>query len=367
MTHYRHLSILIFLLFALSSCKSHKRAMPTTIQLPLSAVTVEDVPEILVFTGEIYGYRTINIDARVAGYLRGMMFREGAYVSKGELLYTLESSPYLQQTAQYEASLQSAQAALVQARKNYDRVAPLARINAASQSDLDTATDQLRRAEASEASARAALESSRINLSYTQIKSPVAGIIGQTQAYAGAYVGVGSSTVTLNTVSQIDSVKIGFYLPENTFIMLKERPQGLKIADIRLTLSNGDEYPYSGRFNFINRQVDTQSGSLRVETVFPNPDTLLRPGAYALVSIVVDTLRKVVVVPQSAVNQMQGRQFVYLRGHDGSVSQRSITTGATYKNLFLVHSGLSAGDTIITAGFHKLTPGVKVEPSSDKK
>lgn len=341
--------------------------MPSTVELPLAVVTAEDIPDILVFAGEVYGYRTINIDARVAGYLRDIKFREGAYVRPGELLYTIESSPYAQQMAQYAASLRSAEAALVQARQNYDRIVPLARIHAASQSDLDSATDQLLRAEASVASAKAAAESSRINLSYTQIKSPVAGIIGQTQAYAGAYVGAGSSTVTLNTVSQIDSVKVGFYLPESTFIRLQERPNGFSIADIRLTLGNGAEYPYAGRFSFINREVDSQSGSIRVETVFPNPDRLLRPGGYARVSVVVDTMRHVVVVPQRAVNQIQGKQFVYVRHSNGTVGMQGITTGAAYKELFLVDSGLSVGDTIVVEGFHKLIPGVKVEPMNAKK
>lgn len=368
MTNSRHfIAVIIVCTLALAGCKHHKKSAEAPVQLPVAMVEVKDVPVVMEFTGEIDGYVSVAIDARASGYLRQRLFREGSFVKRGELLYIVEPAPYTAQTARSMAAVKSAEASLKQAQQNYDRVKPLSEFNAASRSDLDTAIAQLAEAKAQLASSRAALTTSQIDQSYTRLTSPIDGIIGKTQADVGAFVGAGSSIMTLNTVSLIDSVVVDFYIPEALYTQMMATQGGINMYNITLTLSTGEVYPHLGRFNFVGREVQSQTGAMGVEVVFSNPDKLLRPGAFALISVVTDTLKNACLIPQQAVNQIQGNDFVYLLDSGGNVKQQGVTSGRNVGNMRVIAQGLKSGETVITEGFHKLHPGVKVEPQAATK
>lgn len=192
-------------------CRSSQKPAAGPVRLPVAEVAVQDVPVRKSFVGQINGYRDITIQPRADGYLRSIHFREGSFVKKGTLLYTIETAPYAAQTAQSEASVSRAEAQLADARQTYERTKAMAAINAASRSDLDNATAQLLAAQASLRAAKAALTSARIEQGYTRITSPVDGIIGRTLAQVGDFVGLNSKYNSLNTISQVDSVKVLFF------------------------------------------------------------------------------------------------------------------------------------------------------------
>lgn len=226
-------------------CRSSQKPAAGPVRLPVAEVAVQDVPVRKSFVGQINGYRDITIQPRADGYLRSIHFREGSFVKKGTLLYTIETAPYAAQTAQSEASVSRAEAQLADARQTYERTKAMAAINAASRSDLDNATAQLLAAQASLRAAKAVLTSARIEQGYTRITSPVDGIIGRTLAQVGDFVGLNSKYNSLNTVSQVDSVKVLFFIPEQTYAVLMQ--QGGQLYDLTLSLSDNSVYPERGR------------------------------------------------------------------------------------------------------------------------
>ena len=348
------------LLFSACHNREKKPQMGPT-KLPVVEVITEDVPIRMSFVGQLYGKKDITIPARVNGFLRGIHFKEGSFVRKGDLLYVIEPAPYEAQTAQSQAEVSRAQAQLVQAQQNYDMIKPLAAINAASQSDLDNAVAQLEAAKAALKAAQSSLTYTEIEQSYTRVTSPVNGMIGRTQAQVGDYVGTGSQSSVLNTVSQVDTMRVLFYIPDPVYTDLI-RQGGLNLSDLTLTMAGNIEYPVKGRFDFLGRAVEQSSGALDIQASFANPDTLLRPGQFARITAVVDTLSAARLIPQKAVNQTQGVYNVFTLTKDNKVQSKTITVGKTYNDQWVVTSGLETGERVITDGFHKLREGMTVEP-----
>lgn len=358
---YTLLMVAVLSGIVLSGCKRHKTMQAPPLQLPVAEVIQEDVPQWMSFVGQTYGKSDIPIPARVNGFLRSIHFKEGSFIHRGDLLYVIEPEPYAAQTAQQEATVNQAHAQLIDAQQNYDRIKPLAAVNAASQSDLDAATAQLNSAKAALAAAQAALQYTQIEQSYTRIIAPINGIIGLTEARIGDYVGPGSTCDILNTISQVDTIRVVFYIPENTYYQLHQQHKA-KFDAVDLTLSDDAVYPQKGRFDFIGRAVEQGTGSLNAQVSFANPDTLLRPGQFARIRSVIDTLYQALLIPQVAVNQTQGVYSVYALDSANRVHQRIVSLGSKYKNLWVVDSGLTSGTRIITSGFHKLHEGAIVEP-----
>ncbi len=343
-------------------CRQEKSASSPPLRLPVSEVIAGDVPVTMSFVGQTYGRNDITIQARVDGFLRSIHFKEGSFVRKGELLYVIEPQPYEAQTARSTAAVRQAEAEMIAARQNYDRVRPLAETDAASKSDLDQAVARLSAARASLNAAQAALDYTRIEQGYTRISSPGDGIVGRTLARVGDYVGQGSQYTVLNTVSQVDSIRVLFYIPEQTYYDMLSRDRA-RLYDITLRIAGNVVYPQKGRFDFIGRAVQQQTGSLDAQVTFPNPDTLLRPGQFARIEVVADTVYGALLVPQTAVVQTQNVYSVYALDKDNRARQRIVTLGDTYGDRRIVTSGVTAGERIVTSGFHKLREGAVVEPA----
>lgn len=354
--------IVIFIFAAsLAGCREAKHSN-VEIRVPVATATPQDVPVTMQFVGQTYGRADINIVARVNGYLKGIYFSQGSSVRVGQLLYRIEPQPIEAQVAEANAALASAVSALVQAQSNYNRVKPLAAIYAVSQSTLDDASAQLSAAQAQVNSAEAQLEYARIQLSYTDIRSPINGVIGLTNARVGDYVGLGSNIPVLNTVSQIDTILVRFYIPSDRYTTFAEKGSKIRFNDIRLKLSNGQYYPLQGRFDFIGRAVSPSTGSIDVQVSFANPDSLLRPGEFAEITAVVDTLHNRIVIPQRAVIQTQNNNSVMTLDSEDRVQIQSITLGPKWGEMWVVESGLKSGERVVVEGLHKLKSGMKVTP-----
>jgi membrane fusion protein (multidrug efflux system) len=340
----------------------------------VSVVVLEgqDVQLHLEFVGQVYGQKDIAIRARVEGFLEGIHFEEGSEVEKGQLLYTLESQPFEADVAAKMSGVAEAKIRLAKAASDLARIKPLARRNAVSQSDLDSAVAQHDAAVASVEAAEANLHAAQIQLSYTKVRSPIDGIIGKTNAKVGDFVGRSPNPVILNTVSDIETVRVQFFLTETQYLQVANRlieRGGIQAAERRqgeapfeLILADGSLYPHRGTFDFIDRQIDPTTGAILVQASFPNPDFLIRPGLFARVRALAETVKDGILVPQRSVAELQGLYRVYVVNEQNKVEERQIRVGPKFDSRWLVLDGLKAGEKVVYEGLQKVSDGAAVNP-----
>ena len=365
------LGLLFSLMLLIVSCgeKDKKVAPPPTI--PVVEVTKQDVPVTIDFVGQIYGEVDIPIRARVQGFLEGIHFREGNVVEKGQLLYTIDQQEYRTQVARQMSALAEAQTTFAKAESDLNRIKPLAEINAVSQSDLDAAQAEYDAALAYVDAAQANVDLANIQLGYCFVKSPIKGLIGKTKAKVGEFVGQSPNPVILNTVSIIGQVRVEFFLTESNYLKLakeinKRQSEGdttkpRQNAKLDLILSDGSVHPYEGRVDFINREVDEETGSLLVQASFENPDKILRPGQFARVRVEISE-EDALLVPQRCLSEMQGQYSLTMVDDSNRVVIRQVETGSNYKDFTIIRSGVSEGDLVVLEGLQKVRAGMKIDP-----
>jgi len=341
---------------------------------PASVAVIEtkaqDVPLFLEFVGQTGGLKDIDIRARVEGFLEGLHFQEGTDVKKGDLLYTLESQPFEEKVAARMSHVAEAETMLAKTKGDLDRYEPLARINAVSQSDLDAARAAYEAAIASLAAAQANLRAARIELGYTQVHSPIDGIIGRTQAKVGDFVGREPNPVILNTVSQVDTILVTFYITESQYLEVARHlalagPADIESreADMELILIDGSVYEYKGKADFVDREVDTTTGAMLVQASFPNPQKLLRPGQFVRVRVRSRVVKDGILIPQRCVMELQGLFSVFVVTADNTVETREITIGPKVGSHWLITDGLKPGERVIYEGLQKARDGATVKPA----
>ena len=319
------------------------------------------------FVGQVYGYKDIPIRTRVEGYLESMHFQEGSYVDEGDLLYKVDPSSLDEAVAAARSEMARAEINRDKALSDYERLEPLAKINAVSQRDLDAAIAQKEGSEQMVNTAKAQLRLAQINQEYTNISAPVDGIIGKTQAQPGEFVGRSPNPVILNTVSTIDSLRVEFFITESDYLAWTNRSKAENTSDqsldnqLRLVLSDGSVFPYKGKVKFINREVDAVTGTLLIQSVFPNPDRVVRPGQFARVRAEVKTIPDALLLPQRCVNEIQGTFNVMKVGDDGKVQKVSVEIGEPYKDYYIVKAGLSPNDKVVFEGIQRAGNGAEVD------
>ena len=351
---------------------------PTVLVAP---VVKEDVSVASEFVGTVNGYLNVDIRARVPGFLKSQDYKDGAYVKAGTLLFTIDPAQYQAQVLQAQGELAQAQAGLSRANITVQRYRPLAAKQAISQQDLDNALAGQEAATGQVESAKAALEQAKLNLGYTRITSPVDGIVGTAQVNIGALVGQGVPTL-LATVSQVDPAKVIFSVSEAEYLrqaasvreLIEQRNpadmtkrlaemQDGGTAGLQLVLADNSIYPYRGFVVAVQRQVQTTTGTIQVEAVFPNPNLLLRPGQYARVrGTLPGQAGSKMVVPQAAVTEVQGAYTVAVVQPDDKVQLRSVEVGSRVGTRWIVTSGLNVGERVIVEGLQKVTDGMLVKP-----
>lgn len=365
------LSACLFLfLFACSEKKNTDMSAAPPAKISVIETTARDVPLYLQLVGETHGLKDIAIRARVEGFLEGIHFQEGSEVKKGDLLYTLESQPFEEKVAARKSAVAEAQTMLAKAKGDLDRIEPLAKINAVSQSDLDAATAAYEASISSLEAAKATLRAAKIELGYTKIYSPIDGIIGRTQAKVGDFVGREPNPVILNTVSQVDTVLVTFFITESQYLevarsLAKTNParRDRREANPQLILIDGSVYEHKGKIDFVDRQVDTTTGAMLVQASFPNPEKLLRPGQFVKVRILGRMVNNGILIPQRCVMELQGLYQVYVVDVNNKVTTRRITVGPKVGSFWLVAKGLKAGEKVIYEGLQKVKDGATVAPT----
>ncbi len=373
---YLNIGMILLVFLIVSSCGNKKKAAPPPPEIKVVKVLQANVPIYKEFVGQIYGQVDIPIRARVSGFLEGIHFEEGRSVKKGQLLYTIDPQPYQAKVAQEMSKLAEAKTGFVKAQSDLERIEPLAKMNAVSKSDLDAARAQYDAAKAYVEAAQASVRLAKIQLGYCSIKSPISGVIGKTKAKVGEFVGQTPNPVILNTVSKISNVRAEFFLPESDYLMLarahgtapgeetaeklnKTKPQEKR--KLQLILSDGSLYPYKGRVDFINREVDPNTGTILIQATFPNPKRILRPGLFARIKAELYVDSNALLVPQRCVVETQGKNSVFVVS-DSTVHFVSVETGPTVGDMWIIKKGLKPGDQVVLEGLQKVKEGLKVKP-----
>jgi len=357
-------------LFSCGPKEDVQQAPPPSPKVSVYETSAREVPLYQEFVGQIYGFKDIAISARVEGYLEGIHFQEGFPVKKGMLLYTLESQQFEADVAAKMSGVAAAETFTTEAKTYLDRIKPLAKEKAVSQSDLDSAQAQYDVGLSQIKAAKANLRAANIQLSYTKIYSPISGIIGKTKAKVGDFVGRQPSPIILNTVSRIDTVLVQFFITESQYLMLmrthiveREEKRAAKDEkpDLELILSDGSVYPHKGKADFVNREVDPQTGALLIQASFPNPDELLRPGQFAKVKAQIDIVKDGILIPQRCVMELQGTFSVYVLGAENKIQMKEVKVGPKIESFWLIREGLKPGEKVVYEGLQKVKNGTVVE------
>ena len=353
------------------SCKEQEVKKAPPIQVTVVSVLQKDVPLFREYVGQTYGVFDIPIRARVQGFLEGIHFLEGTKVHKGDHLYSIDAQPYQAKVAAQLSEIAQAKTLLVKAENDLNRYRPLAEANAVSQADLDNAVAQFDAAKAQVDAADANYHLAEIELGYTEIYSPIDGIIGKTNAKVGEFVGQTPNPVILNTVSDVSSINVEFFLNEAEYLtftkeyikknekIVQEEDKG---ENLELILADGSVFPYKGHIVFIDREVNSSTGSILVQARFPNPNSLLRPGQYAKVKVKITTLKDALLVPQSTVMELQGQYSVFAVGDSNKVQRMQVKVGSKDADYWVIKEGLKVTDKIILGGIQKVRNGAIVDP-----
>jgi len=360
---------LLLITLACSKDEASKVAPPPP-KVTVIVTKAQEVPIHEEFVGQIFGLNDIDIQARVEGFLEGIHFQEGSEVDKGQLLYTLESQSFEEKVAAQMSRVAEAETMLAKAKGDLDRIKPLAEVKAVSESDLDTAVAVHEAALASLKAAQANLRAAKIQLGYTKIYSPIDGIIGKTRAKVGDFVGRDPNSGQLNTVSQIDTVLVNFFITESQYLNLarirassKKSSERTGGSDLELILVDGSVYGHKGKADFVGREVDPTTGAMLVQASFPNPEKLLRPGQFAKVRVEIEAVKEGILIPQRCVIELQGFFSVFAVESGNTVQRREVKVGPKVKEFWLIVEGLKPGEQVVYEGLQMVKDGTVVEPT----
>jgi len=337
--------------------------------MPVTVVQLEptDVPLASEWVGTLDGNVNAQIQPQVSGYLIQQTYREGSTVSKGQVLFEIDPRPFQAVLNQAQGQLEQAKAAYGLTQTNVNRDLPLAEAHAIAQSQLDTDKAQMAQSDASVKSAEAAVETAKLNLGFTHVRSLINGVAGQATTQVGNLV---SQQSVLTSVSQLDPIRAYFSISDSEYLSLTARARAGKgsllsnAAAIPLTLElgNGEVYPQKGHIAFVDRQVNAQTGAIRIAATFPNPGNILRPGQFGRVKGETQVRHDVLLVPQVAIQEFQGLHQVYVAGADGKAHVATVQLGTQVGTNWLVEGGVSAGMQVITDNLLKLRDGAPVSP-----
>jgi len=329
------------------------------------AVTTTNFPLRIEFIGQLDSPQNVEVRARVEGFVEEIPFVEGTEVKQGELLFRLDDRPYQQRLAAAKGGLAEAEAALAKYRADVARLSPLAEKRAVPKQDLDNALASVNVGEAAVLTARARVEATQLDLSYCQIHAPTNGLIGAKQVSIGELVGKGTPTL-MATLSTLDPIWFYCNISEVQYLRAETeiRRTGKAPGDLPITLilSTGAEHPEKGKIVFLDRAVDVKTGTLRVRASFPNPERLLRPGMFARIRVEAGVRPNSIVVPERAVSELQGRNFVWIIGDDNKATQRTVQVGESLGGNLVISEGLKPGERIVTEGLQKVREGAPVQP-----
>ena len=354
----RFLVLVLPVAVAAAACRAKAPAPAAPPKVVVMAALQRDEPIVREWIGTTEGDVNADIRPHVEGYLLRRVYKEGGTVEQGELLFELDPRQFEAQLQQAQANLEQAKAALAKADLDVARAEPLAVEHAVSQQELDNARAAQRGARATVGALDAAVAQSKLNLSWTKVSSPIPGIAGIAQQQVGDLV---NGQTVLTTVSQVNPLRVLYQLGEQEYLEL-ERDPAMKSAPLDLVLSDGTTFPHKGRVLLTGRNVDVRTGTIAAIGIFPNPGNVLRPGQYAKVRAVVKVKKGAILVPQRAVNELQGAYQVAVIGEGDKAQIRAVKAAERIGNLWVIEDGLKAGERVVVEGFSRVKTGIAVTP-----
>jgi membrane fusion protein (multidrug efflux system) len=365
------------LIIAISGCERPKAAgmnKPPEGPVPITTTQVKlgNFPAVLEATGQTQAYNTVQIYARVSGYLQKRAYTEGNRVEKGSTLFSIDPSDLKNSLSSAQAAYDLASATHTNAKAVLNRIKPLASANAASAQDLDTANANERNTAAALAGAKAVLEQAKLNLSYTTIKAPLSGFVDRSKVDVGTYVVAGASGL-LTTMYQSDPIYVNFTFSENQKLARQNAITSGKLITpkngkytIELILSDGSTLERNGSIDFIAPFIDSTTGNITYRALIDNSDHKLLPGQFVRVKVKGMEWNNALYVPQKTVMTGDKGKFVYVVEANNTVSPRPVITGEWVDENILIESGITKGDKIAADGLPKLRPGAQVIPDGTK-
>jgi membrane fusion protein, multidrug efflux system len=359
----KKLVLLLPLSIALAACgktaaDDKSSAPPPPPHVVVAPVIQRDQAVYREWIGTTQGDVNADIRPKVEGYLLRRAYQEGSYVQRGQLLFEIDPRQAQAQLRQAEANLEQARAGLTKSEHDVQRYEPLAAEKALSQQELDNARSARSAAQATVGALQAAVEQARLNTSWTRVTSPISGIAGLATQQVGDLV---SPQTVLTTVSTVDPIRVAYQVSEQEYLQFQSDP-AMRNAELELVLADGNAFPHKGHIALSGRDVDVKTGTITTIGLFPNPGNVLRPGQYAKVRAVTSVHRAALLVPQRAVNELQGIEQVGVVNADDTVAIRTVKAGERVGSDWIIDEGLQPGDRVIVEGFSRVKSGAKVVP-----
>jgi membrane fusion protein, multidrug efflux system len=356
-------SAAIFGLNHAAEAESPPPALPAT-PVSVAAVVQSEVSTWDEFSGRLEAIERVELRPRVPGTVLAVHFREGALVSKGDLLITIDPAPYAAEAERAEAQVAAAQARALYARSELARAQRLLAEQAIAQREFDERNNGLREADANLRAAQAGLQSAKLNLSYTQVRAPVSGRVGRLEITVGNQVAAGPSAPLLTSLVSVSPIYASFDADERVIARAIAERNKLERIPVQMGTMGQEGTPLEGRLQLIDNQVNAKSGTVRVRAVFDNKDGSLMPGQFARVRLGQSAKQQALLINERAVGTDQSKRFVMVVGADNKAEYREVTLGAPAGGLRIVNSGLKANERIVVNGLQRVRPGSLLAPSS---
>lgn len=351
----------------LLACSGKKPPAPGPPEVSVIAVTPSPATYTEDYVAQTEAVNTVEIRPRVGGVLDKQFPSEGEHVKAGELLFVIDPQPYIEALAQARATLAQNEASLEQSQRDLARANALSAIDAVSQQELDATIAKNKANVASVAAGQAAVKTALLNLGYTNIASPIDGVMGRAQMRVGSLASANTSLLT--TVYETSRMYVNLSISEQRLLTLQRtlgrapNQNSTEAPPFRLFLADGSEYPVAPKLNFIDPAVDTRTGTLAMRLEVANPQQLLHAGEFARVQVTTFQDPTAIVLPQRAIQDLQGKNYVWIVDAEGKAEQRDVRMGPRIGQNWLVAQGLKPGDRVIVDGVQRLKPGVPVKPT----
>ena len=359
------LCISLLLLCTLSGCTSkEEKPAPPPLVVTVAPVVRKDVNIQQDWIGTMLGNVDADIRPKVDGFLLTQFYSEGSYIKKGQAMFQLDQRQAQAAVQQAQGRLERARASLAQAQIDVRRYTPLVAQKAVSQAELDKAQSMERAATAEVDADQAVLDNAKLNLGWTTVTSPISGIAGISKVGVGDLM---TPTTIMTTVSNINPIYVDFSIAEQDYMRFTREKSGRNAGrSLQLILGDGTVFPERGRALLVNREVDARTGTIQVRAEFPNPGNVLRPGQYARIRAVTEVRKSALLVPQQAVSELQGIYQVGVVGQDNKAAIKTVKLGPQFGDMWVVESGLEAGENVIVDGLQRVKTGMTVAPAQFK-
>jgi RND family efflux transporter MFP subunit len=362
---------LIGLVFFLAACQEQQAApLPPLPQVTVSQPAVREVIEWDEYTGRLEAVDTVDVRARVSGYLQSVHFTDGAMVKKGTLLFVIDPRPYQAELDRAKAALEQALARLERTQKDLNRAQQLVKSRAISQEEVDTRSADQREAQEAVQAARAAVEAARLNVEFTQVKAPISGRISRQFVTEGNLITGGTAQATLlTTIVSLDPIYGYFEVDERAYLKYTHLwRNGTNAASrngktpVYLGLANETGFPHQGHLDFIDNRLDPNTGTMTGRALFSNPDLALVPGLFARTRLPGSGRYEAVLIPDVAIGSDQTQRFALVVNEQSTVEYRKVDVGPIIDGLRVIRNGLQPQDWVIVNGVQRVRPGARVNP-----